>query len=303
MKITLGITTYKRPESLEKLLNQVWASDELNNLFNIVIVNDSGTEEDQLFYEEMLVRNNKNDTQTVMIYNNVKNIGLPLSFAKLVELVDTPYFLFMADDDLIIPNKIVELMDFIQRHSPSLLSARWVYKNDRIGRGIRETRKVKMSEFRVSSGHFSGIFFKTDQMKEVLPEFKRQVAIKNQAAITYPAVFFQIPLMLKYDNSWFYDADIVREGDGLASTVKDGSGNSYAALSSRIQQIAGFDSFILQFPNSEHRNEMLFESRAWAIAKALRSNKLLKQRIIELVQPNLLFRIKRKTLRIFFNNK
>ena len=298
MKYTLGITTYKRVDALEKLITQVVFSDLLSSLFDVLIVNDSGEQKISDSYDAMLKKYKEYNVK-IEIHHNKHNLGLPLAFTELVKHVENPYFFFMADDDLILPDELESIIGFIDKKQPSLLTARWLYKDKRIGRGIYKTRKAEVSEFRLSSGHFSGIFFNTTQMKEAIPFVVKEIINRNAAVLTYPAVFYHIPIILKYNNSWWYDADIVIEGDALASTVKDHSGNSYSDKSSRFQQIAGFDSYILSFEPTKNRDLVLTESRAWSIMKAVSGgNQRLKKRILQLLKPSIWHRIRRKIIRL-----
>lgn len=293
-KVTLGITTYKRVDALSKLLSQVANSEFLKSHFNVLIVNDSGTEDYRKEYDTLLA----NLSIDLKIIHNDKNLGFPRSFAKLIDESQDDYMLFINDDDFIKEESVEKTFLCLKDKQPSILSGRYKMKNGKNGRGIHETRKIKPAEFRVSSGHCSGLYININQFREFIDILILETEQGNTAAETYPAVIMHIPVLLKHDNSWWFDNDIVIEGDGLPSNVKDSSGKGYRDSGSRFQQLAGFDRFLLKLDDTPSRNQMLIESRAWGIQKAISGNEKVRTRLKQLLFPTYQDKLERKLSRL-----
>lgn len=241
--LTVGIPTYKRPESLAKLLNLIFSTPQFHENVEVVIINDSGTDEFDAEYDEAIYKFNWG----IRFIKNEMNVGFPKSFVKLILECQTSYLLVMADDDLLISEHFLEILYFLKEKAPDLLSPQWIYKNGRFGRGVKQTRKVKIEEHRLCSGHAPGVIFNVNKSREFIPLVENRIISNCAATLTYPLVSLTIPLILAANNCYWFGKPIAREGDAHRSGIKDAKGNHYSSLASRIQQIAAFDDYILSF--------------------------------------------------------
>jgi hypothetical protein len=292
--LTIGIPTYKRPHSCAKLLNQILNSQILNDNVKVIVVNDSGSEEFEKEYATII---NSYDGLDINYLTNVQNIGFPKSLLKLFSFCETKYLMMMADDDMIVIDFLEDILRFLNEKKPDLLSPQWLYRNGRFGRGIDVTRKVEIEEHRLCSGHAPGVIFNIENVREFIPIIEKRINIGCAATLTYPLVSFAISLILKNDNCWWYGEPIAMEGDNCESGIKDEKGDHYSSVNSRIQQIAAFDDFILTFEDSQIRNKLLLESRAWSIQKLLNSNKELKTKVLDYIDPSFTKKVYNKILK------
>jgi len=294
--ITIGIPTYRRPNSLTKILSQISSESVFYENAMIVIVNDSGSKE---FENEYIKAINTFGNIHIEYIRNKINLGLPRSFLILLENTKTKYLFYMSDDDILISQNLPGIINFILEKKPYIVSPQWIFKNGRFGRGINKTRKIKPEEFRLCCGHAPGVIFNVEIAKEFVPIIEKRINTRCTATYTYPLVAFSIPIFLKYDNCWWYGKPLVMEGDNSPSQIRDPKGYPYYSINSRIQQIADFDDYILSFPESELRNRILKASRAWSLQKAINLDKELKKEVLFYISPPIKVRILRRFARIF----
>jgi glycosyltransferase involved in cell wall biosynthesis len=297
LKITIGIPTYRRAESLVKLLENITTLSELKIDIDVLIIDDSGT-------KECNIKNKKGiesfkSLKINYIINHV-NLGFPRTLLKLIKECKTKYLILIADDDIFIKDNLIDILDFVDKNSPDLLSPQWLYKSGKFGRGINSTRKVLPEEHRLCCGHAPGVIFNVEKAKEFFNVIEDRIKLSCNATLTYPLVSLSIPLMLFYDNCYWYGKPIVMEGDACESGLKDSKGNHYSTTASSIQQIAAFDDYILSFEESERRKRILFAARSWSFQKVLNSNTSLRTKVLNYIKPTLIFRIRRR-LNLLFN--
>lgn len=284
--ITLGIPTFRRPEALMGLLTHVKDTKGLRDNVKVLVVDDSGTEQYWDKYDDLInYYSSEFDSGKFTYIKNNENLGFARNLAKLIELTETDYLLVMADDDLIVEDDFLRILEFIETKRPDILSPRWVSQKGRIGRGGGETRLITLEEHRLCCGHVPGLFFNVGKVRDVLPYLYARVESGCSAALTYPSVILSIALLMKRTNIWYFDGVIAKENGALPSQIKDASGNHYADMASRIQQIASFDQYILSFPASEARDRMLHASRGWAICKACGADATLSKYVYEHIKP------------------
>lgn len=285
-QITIGIPTYRRARPLRYLLEQIVNSDLLRERLHVKIVNDSGLDSENFDYQTEIL-DNKNFSNLDFEYKeNKKNEGFARTFCNLIEQTETSYLLVMADDDLLVEERFQPIIDFLHQKTPCLLSSKWISRSGRIGRGTNETRKITLEEHRISCGHVPGLILDVQRAREFLPLLYGRLDGGCVATHTYPSVVLHIPLLLKYDNSWYFNAPIAREGSACASGIKDTAGFGYSNLASRIQQLAALDQYILNFPQSSERDRILKSSRAWAMVKAINSDADLRKYVWSRLKPD-----------------
>ncbi|AWG23041.1 hypothetical protein FFWV33_16675 [Flavobacterium faecale] len=290
-KITIGIPTYRRSEALVNLLENISSLSGLKIDFDIIIIDDSGTKEYNLKNKEVI--ESFKDLKINFIINQL-NLGFPRTFLKLLKECNTKYLILMADDDLLIKDNLIEIFDFLEKKNPDLLSPQWLYKSGKYGRGINSTRKVIPEEHRLCCGHAPGVIFNVIKGREFISVIEDRINQSCNATLTYPLVSLSIALMLFYDNCYWYAKPIAMEGQACESGINDSKGNHYSSTASRIQQIAAFDDYILTFAECENREKILLASRSWSFQKVLNSNKTLREKVLQYINPSLSFRIHRK---------
>lgn len=229
--MTIGIPTYKRPDSLAKLLTIIANTPEFYLNSEIMVLNDSGTKDFDEGYDHAL----KYGKDLKIDYlRNETNIGFARSFCKLIQECKTTYLLLMADDDILLKDHFSDILIFLKEKNPDLLSPQWLFKDGRFMRGIMEARKVEPEEYRHCCGHAPGVIFNVEKARKFVNLVQGRININCAATLTYPLVSFSIPLILSYNNCWWFGKPIAMEGDACASGIKDAHGYHYSTLASSV---------------------------------------------------------------------
>lgn len=111
--VTIGIPTYRRPDLLDKTLNDIF----LQTYKNIkIIVSDNGTDSNLIIpiidkYKKLL---------KIDFYQQKKNIGLINNFLYILEKANTEYFMYLADDDAISNNFVESLVKDLNNNTQAV---------------------------------------------------------------------------------------------------------------------------------------------------------------------------------------
>jgi glycosyltransferase involved in cell wall biosynthesis len=111
MKLSICIPTYNRAAHLANCLNSIILCKARSDLKFQVCISDNhstdGTEE--------VVRNAQSSID-IKYHRNSSNLGIPRNFLNVVSMADGDFVWLIGDDDLIMPNAIVELYKLIDLH-------------------------------------------------------------------------------------------------------------------------------------------------------------------------------------------
>ena len=109
--VTVGVPSYKRPDLLK---------DALNNLKNQtykqikIIVGINGDKNDTEKYKT--IRDNFKDDLNIEFHFHDKNIGSINNFLYLLNICNSKYFMWLADDDRISPNLIESSLSILDKN-------------------------------------------------------------------------------------------------------------------------------------------------------------------------------------------
>lgn len=118
-KITVAIPSYKRNESLKQLLLDL--NNQSYKNFKVIVSNDdpSSTLSDSLDPHDYKYE--------LEVIDNIKNIGLIFNYLKLLNLCETEYFMWLADDDKISHNYLELNLKFLENNHDYCCSVgQWV---------------------------------------------------------------------------------------------------------------------------------------------------------------------------------
>lgn len=113
--VTVGIPSYKRPELLQKALNSLTMQTYKQIKIDVAI---NGNEDDAKSYK--VIRNNFKDNLNIKFHFHNKNIGSINNFQYLINICNTKYFMWLADDDRISPNFIKSSIDIMNNNSDAV---------------------------------------------------------------------------------------------------------------------------------------------------------------------------------------
>lgn len=124
--LTVAIPTYKRPETLEKIIKQL--QKEKNQNFTLLISDDSMDDN-----TEFIVKKYLKSMPNLVYFKNKKNLGFSGNVIQLYELTKTRYVWFLCDDDSVLPNAIDNIIKALNKYEPvvAVFNAVW---NDSFGR-------------------------------------------------------------------------------------------------------------------------------------------------------------------------
>lgn len=112
-KVTIAIPTYKRPDLLNEAI--ISALDQINYEHYDIIVVDNDPQRG-CNTEKLMINFNNN---RISYFKNSENIGMAGNWNRLFELAIGDYVIMLHDDDLLMPNFLVECMRIVE-YQPSL---------------------------------------------------------------------------------------------------------------------------------------------------------------------------------------
>ena len=113
--ITIGITTFKRPELLKETVHSV-LSQEYEN-FRVIIGNDNPSE--KITFQTLGIEKDSR----IEIYNYEKNIGEVKSMNYMLSMATSEWFSWLADDDILHPKFISKFIEINEAYSKKNLVA------------------------------------------------------------------------------------------------------------------------------------------------------------------------------------
>ena len=116
------------PEAIESTLNQT-----LTN-FEYLIIDDASTDESVeciMSYKDSRIR----------LVRNENNLGTCGNINKALSMIDTPYVVRLDQDDVSLPNRIEEQIDFLEKHPDVSIVCSWEYAIDSYGRKLRSWKR------------------------------------------------------------------------------------------------------------------------------------------------------------------
>ena len=185
--LTVGIPTYRRPDTLQKIIKQL--QKEKADDFILLISDDSVDDK-----TEKMVKKYLNQMPNLIYSKNKKNLGFSGNVARLYELAQTRYVWFLCDDDTVLPNAIQNIIVSLKKYEPvvAVFNAVWT---DSFGRkriaGV--SRDVIYSNIDAFNKYDS--LMRTTFLSIVVVEKRISAATIKSKAYT-DNVFFQLTLSL-----------------------------------------------------------------------------------------------------------
>lgn len=129
-EITTIIPTFRRPKLLQRAIRSVLNQTYPN--FRVCVYDNASGDETQSVVEEFA----KADAR-VIYYCHSHNIGGLRNFIYGAERVETPFFSFLSDDDLLLPKFYESALAGFQKHPEAMFSAMATLHTDETGAPIR----------------------------------------------------------------------------------------------------------------------------------------------------------------------
>ena len=111
MKLSICIPTFNRAAHLTNCLNSIILCNSRSDLeFQVCISDNHSTDET----EEVVCH--AQSVIEIKYHKNTSNLGIPRNFLNVVSMADGDFIWLIGDDDLLMPNAIVELYKLIDAH-------------------------------------------------------------------------------------------------------------------------------------------------------------------------------------------
>jgi hypothetical protein len=201
--LTIAIPTFNRVGIITQHVNYL-ISESVHELVEILII-DNGSPDGT--YDRL--REISNGTP-IRVLRNPENIGFNSSFYRLFHECNTEYLIIMSDEDLIIPEQLTHLAQFLQQYQPLFVSSQIINNQGEIFREFRDLddgdqrtdsthdwckyRQISPSELYEASGYISGLVYKREESIQALHDIKPHVDKPGQI---YPQILLTAQLVLR----------------------------------------------------------------------------------------------------------
>ncbi len=109
--LTVAIPTYNRPQSLKKILDQLYK--EKNQAFQIVVSDDSSIDD-----IESVVKKYQGSMNNLDYYRSKSDHGYSRNILRLYELAKTRYIWFLSDDEEVLQGAIDKILEALNNYKP-----------------------------------------------------------------------------------------------------------------------------------------------------------------------------------------
>lgn len=221
--LSICITSYKRINELKRCLKSI--DSKYPDKIEIVVSEDCSSQKNEIEY---LVQQFAESSPYHVIFNsNVNNLGYDRNLKKLQTLASGEYIFYLSDDDVIVPDSLDKLINFIERsnHKYNLIFAPFWYapiKDERrkhLGSFVIESGEISAAKYIYDAILFSGLIFKKESIKELDAE-----RFKN---LNYFQVYMFLHVMNK-SGAYYMDElmiDSVSDGENAYGQVESSKAN------------------------------------------------------------------------------
>lgn len=175
----------------------------------------------------------KHISSRISLTRNSANIGVFPSIFELIRTCDSDYILLLSDEDILCPQEVTSLLDFLSKSKPAFVSTS-LKKNGRFYRGSKSNRIIKVDEWFTSSFYISGLIFNVQKAQKIIDA--------NRDAMLQENLFYVLGLVASEfiahhkDNNFFYKKIVVSKRHYAPTTISSSSKNPYWSLASRALQ-------------------------------------------------------------------
>lgn len=196
--ITIFIPTYRRPKMLQKAVNSV-LNQSLKELQVVICDNASGDET-----KDVVQQIQKSDPR-VVYYCHKENIGMLSNYKFCLSIVNTQYFSFLSDDDIILPWFCADALQYFSDHPDVAFfaSSTLIFSEDKKIRRVPLSLWSREGRFDPPSGLYemigrypvpNTVLFKTSSLENIEIDFQNpygwdcdflmQIASRHSIAIS-----------------------------------------------------------------------------------------------------------------------
>lgn len=217
--ISICITSYKRIKELERCITSI--DTKYIDKLEIIVSEDCSPQKELI--KSVVEALSKTSPYRIVFNSNKQNLGFDRNLKKLMTLAQGDYVFYLSDDDLIYPNVLDKLIDFIEnsKNKPALIfSPFWYGPFHELKRKYNESKEIKAGKesairYVYDAILFSGLIFKRDYIIELDAE-----KFKN---FNYFQVYMFLSVIYKY-GAYYFDTTMI-------NSISDGE-NAYGGVES-----------------------------------------------------------------------
>lgn len=220
--LTIIVPTYNRAEFLGRLL--LTLGEELlghENLVDLIIGDNASTDHTPLVINTFL-----NTYSETKIIRHLENLGPDENFCKCIDVVNTPFFWIIGDDDMPKKNVISKVLKFLSVEKPDLLylNSEWmpIISNQNDGGKVHslKIRKVSRDEFasqvNVWITFISGMIVNLEKLQQLKPHSD----IRKYKNTNLGQLGWVLPLLMKRSNFYITSEQCVLATSGNTGGYK-----------------------------------------------------------------------------------
>ena len=226
--LSIGITSYKRVNELERCLNSICTR--YVDKIEIVVSEDKSPLSDDIAKKVNEIA--LNSRYNIRFTSNEKNLGYDMNLGALIKKCKGKYIFFMSDDDMLTEGCLDEVIEFLSQDLKyGVLYAPFIYfstkKKDR-NRGASFSivpGEKSAARYIYDSILFSGLIFRKDYVEGFNAE-----RFKNY---NYFQVYLFLQMLYHHGGYFFSTPSVVCVGDGENAYGISGSSGGNAILADR----------------------------------------------------------------------
>lgn len=222
-KLTICVPTYNRKKCVCELVHSIINSNLLSQL-DLLIIDDGSSDGTYNALKEIIYPENAN-----VRIEYQENKGFVYTAASFFSKCQTDY-LMLADDDMIITEKIPDLINFLDRIKPDFVSPIW-HGDDGISifRGKKSEEKMNIEDFHLATDHGPGLVYRIAPTQPIVSELMVQIKSGCQVTELFFLGVILLYLFLEGDNFWWCSITTCgfRKTGAEPSNIRDMYGRNY----------------------------------------------------------------------------
>lgn len=238
--LSICIPTFKREESIKKIISE-FSKKNLNNNIYLIILND---------YPGSNLEALNDPNKNIYLFRNKQNIGYARSFIKLFSLSKSDYVLMSSDDDSLDFDQINKIFDFLQKKQFDFVSTVYKTKN-KIYRGNTKELSISFYEIRSSSNHAPGLIYKSKSVNSLIHKLSSRIEKGCYISQIYPQVIISYLLKINGGILLWNSLSPINEGANLNSNLTFENGKTYSHPINRIIEFKALDIFFMEEINND----------------------------------------------------
>ena len=238
MNFSIAIPSFNRSRELINQISNI-NSLALHSLQEILVINNGY---DQLQISDSLYK--VSDKYRVRVVDVSDQPGFHFAFISLVKAVNTEYFLYVTDDDVLSAEYLHYIDSLSGLNHACILSPQWIGS---LGHFIRRNNAGKVlkrsSDILAATAHAPGLVFNTRSAQSSLPKLSNLVNQDFEIVKVYPQVFLSVYMTSESSYLTLTSRIAGRDSCGNNSDITV-NGYPYFHTSSRFIQLASLSNVL-----------------------------------------------------------